>query len=108
MTSSNSLMNNCANEIEKRSMKSRAFGRNRDYVAAHNRRLVLGVIQAHEPVSRREIADITNLTTSTISNIVNRLMHDGFVTEAGVGKSMGGGRVGHLDCCGLQGSLTLP
>ncbi len=71
-------------------MKSRGCGRNRDGVAAHNRSLVLGVIQAHEPVSRREIADITNLTTSTISNIVNRLMHDGFVTEAGVGKSMGG------------------
>jgi len=46
-----------------------------------NTSLVLNAIRLHAPASRAEIAAITKLNRSTISNIVNVLIEDGLVLE---------------------------
>jgi N-acetylglucosamine repressor len=56
----------------------------------HNRNLVLSTVIAHECVSRAEIARITSLTRTTVSDIVADLIEGGLVREVGVGSSLGG------------------
>jgi glucokinase-like ROK family protein len=46
-----------------------------------NSSLVLNALRLHAPVSRAELAAITNLNRSTITNIVNVLIEDGLVLE---------------------------
>jgi predicted NBD/HSP70 family sugar kinase len=56
----------------------------------HNRDLVLRTIFAHDSVSRAEIARITHLTRTTVSDIVAGLLVEGLVREIGLGASIGG------------------
>lgn len=56
----------------------------------HNRDLVLRTLFSHEAISRAEIARITNLTRTTVSDVVNGLLHEGLVEEVGRGESIGG------------------
>lgn len=56
----------------------------------HNRDLVLKTIFDHETISRAEIARLTQLTRTTVSEVVSGLMSEGLVREAGVGSSNGG------------------
>lgn len=56
----------------------------------HNRNLVLKTIFDHHSVSRAEIARITSLTRTTVSDIVADLIEQGLVSEIGVGSSQGG------------------
>src|SRR5688500_6192641 len=56
----------------------------------HNRNLVLQTIIEHERISRAEIARITTLTRTTVSDIVSDLISESLVREIGVGSSMGG------------------
>lgn len=56
----------------------------------HNRNLVLKNIFERDPISRAEIARITGLTRTTVSEIVAELIEEGLVCEAGVGSSIGG------------------
>lgn len=56
----------------------------------HNRDLVLRTLFSHESVSRAEIARITNLTRTTVSDVVNGLLKEGLVNEIGRGESIGG------------------
>ncbi|MFZ5809465.1 MAG: ROK family transcriptional regulator [Chloroflexota bacterium] len=56
----------------------------------HNRNLVLKNIFEHDPISRAEIARITSLTRTTVSEIVAELIEEGLVKEIGVGSSIGG------------------
>jgi glucokinase-like ROK family protein len=56
----------------------------------HNRNLVLKTIFEHTSTSRAEVARITNLTRTTISDIVADLIAEGLVTEIGMGSSIGG------------------
>jgi N-acetylglucosamine repressor len=56
----------------------------------HNRNLVLKIIFEHDSISRAEIARITRLTRTTVSDIVTDLLAEGLVSEIGVGSSMGG------------------
>jgi len=56
----------------------------------HNRNLVLKTIFEHTSISRIEIARITSLTRTTVSDIVADLIEEGLVQEIGVGSSMGG------------------
>ena len=56
----------------------------------HNRNLVLNTIFQHESISRAEIARVTSLTRTTVSDIVADLMDEGLVNEIGVGTSLGG------------------
>src|SRR5512143_1930708 len=56
----------------------------------HNRDLVLKTIFETETVSRAEIARITRLTRTTVSDVVAGLLEEGLVREVGMGSSIGG------------------
>ena len=56
----------------------------------HNSNLVLATIFEHSSVSRAEIARITSLTRTTVSDIVADLIAEGLVQEIGLGPSLGG------------------
>src|SRR5512138_2072153 len=62
----------------------------RTYTKEHNRNLVLKTIFGHENISRADIARLTNLTKSTVSDIVSDLIAGGLVSEIGVRQSQGG------------------
>jgi N-acetylglucosamine repressor len=55
-----------------------------------NRDLVLKHIFDHETISRAEVARITKLTRTTVSEIVASLLEEGLVKEIGFGSSIGG------------------
>lgn len=56
----------------------------------HNRDLVLRTIFSSQAVSRAEIARITSLTRTTVSDVVSGLLAEGLVEEIGLGESIGG------------------
>jgi predicted NBD/HSP70 family sugar kinase len=56
----------------------------------HNRDLVLRTIFSRDSISRAEIARMTNLTKTTVSEVVNGLLLEGLVEEVGKGESLGG------------------
>lgn len=56
----------------------------------HNRNLVLKTIYEHESISRAEIARVTSLTRTTVSDIVTDLLEERLVSEVGMGLSTGG------------------
>ena len=56
----------------------------------HNRDLVLKTIFANDPISRAEIARVTHLTRTTVSDVVSGLIIEGLVDEVGRGESIGG------------------
>lgn len=62
----------------------------RQHTKDHNRALVLKTIFAHEEISRAEIARITRLTRTTVSEIVEDILAEGLIREVGVGHSSGG------------------
>ncbi len=62
----------------------------RAHTKEHNRRLVLKTVLDHERISRAEIARLTRLTGTTVSDIVSKLIDEGLVREIGVGQSQGG------------------
>ncbi len=62
----------------------------RQHTKEHNRNLVLKTIFDHESISRAEIARITSLTRTTVSEIVADLLEEDLVSEIGVGASLGG------------------
>lgn len=62
----------------------------RQHTKQHNRDLVLRTIFARDTISRAETARITNLTRTTVSEIVSGLLAEGLVEEVGRGESIGG------------------
>lgn len=56
----------------------------------HNRDLVLRTILSNASISRAEVARVTNLTRTTVSDVVNDLLSEGLVEEVGRGESLGG------------------
>jgi predicted NBD/HSP70 family sugar kinase len=56
----------------------------------HNRDLVLKTIFENETISRAEIARITKLTRTTVSDVVAGLLSEGLVKEVGFSSSIGG------------------
>lgn len=62
----------------------------RQHTRQHNRNLVLQTIFANEAISRAEVARITHLTRTTVSEIVGGLIEEGLVEEVGRGESIGG------------------
>ncbi len=56
----------------------------------HNRDLVLKTIFEHETISRAEIARLTQLTRTTVSEVVAGLMSEELVEEVGMASSSGG------------------
>jgi len=57
-----------------------------------NKALVLSLIHQQGTISRADIAKRTNLSRSTVSNIVNELLAAHLVEESGIGQSQGGRR----------------
>ena len=56
----------------------------------HNRDLVLKTIIELQETSRAEVARVTHLTRTTVSDVVNGLLAEGLVEEVGRGESLGG------------------
>lgn len=56
----------------------------------HNRDLVLRTVFANDSISRAEIARVTRLTRTTVSDVVSGLLAEGLVDEVGRGESIGG------------------
>jgi N-acetylglucosamine repressor len=56
----------------------------------YNRRLVLRTLYDYGPVSRAEVARLTGLTRTTVSDVVGNLITDGMAEEVGRGPSSGG------------------
>lgn len=52
--------------------------------------MVLKTVLEHERISRADIARLTRLTGTTVSDIVSNLIDEGLVSEIGVGQSQGG------------------
>lgn len=61
-----------------------------------NNMQVLQLVRINGPISRPELAELTGLGLSTISNIVTELLENRFVREVGEGDSSGGRRPGLL------------
>ena len=55
-----------------------------------NERLVLRTVYEDGPLSRADVARATGLTRTTVSDLVEGLLDDGLVAEAGTGPSTGG------------------
>ena len=62
----------------------------RDQTKTHNRKLILNIIYGKSAVSRADIARVTSLTRTTVSEIVAELINEGLVYEIGQGQSSGG------------------
>lgn len=62
----------------------------RTHTKEHNRILVLKTVLDHERISRAEISRLTRLTGTTVSEIVSDLIHEGLISELGIGPSQGG------------------
>jgi N-acetylglucosamine repressor len=56
----------------------------------HNERLVVRTLYDLGPISRAEVARLTGLTRTTVSDVVSTLLDDGVVREVGRGPSSGG------------------
>jgi predicted NBD/HSP70 family sugar kinase len=67
-------------------------GTNLPRVGGYNRAVILDAIRRQDGVSRVELAELTGLTTQTVSNIVRRLLDEGLVAESGYAPSRGGKR----------------
>jgi transcriptional regulator, MarR family len=55
-----------------------------------NESLILNVIRERGPISRSDIAKLTNLTPPTVTNITNRLLESELIFEYMMGESSGG------------------
>ncbi len=56
----------------------------------HNRRLILQLIYDRRQISRADLARITGLTRTTVSDLVAELLQEGLVEETGQAPSIGG------------------
>jgi predicted NBD/HSP70 family sugar kinase len=59
------------------------LGSNISMVKSHNLRAVLSILRQSNHISRARLAELTGLSTTTITNLVSELLHQGVVTEEG-------------------------
>lgn len=86
-------------------MSIRMSNVNNEAMKKINLSLVLNAIWENEPISRRDLAKLTGLTPSSITNIIKRLMQDGVLIETGVGESNGGRKPVMLHINGQSGYI---
>ena len=55
-----------------------------------NQQLVLRALHDHSPLSRADLARLTGLTRTSVSDLVGSLIDDGLIEEVGRGQSSGG------------------
>src|SRR5262249_31201150 len=55
-----------------------------------NQRLILRALHDHSPLSRADLARMTGLTRTSVSDLVGGLIDDGLIEEVGRGRSSGG------------------
>ena len=55
-----------------------------------NQRLILRALHDHSPLSRADLARLTGLTRTSVSDLVGSLIEDGLIEEVGRGRSSGG------------------
>jgi N-acetylglucosamine repressor len=67
--------------------EQRRVGSNISKVKSHNVWAVLSVLRQRGTASRAHLAELTGLSTTTISNLVSELLEQGIVTEEGTIKS---------------------
>ncbi len=60
------------------------------YLKEHNRSLIFKKMLDQNPTSRANLARVTGLTPTTVSEIVSEFITDGLVNEIGIGPSTGG------------------
>jgi predicted ArsR family transcriptional regulator len=60
------------------------IGSNASTVKEHNLRAVLLMLLRYEHVSRVRLAELTGLSTTTITNLISELLEQGLVAEEGV------------------------
>ncbi len=72
----------------------------------HNVRLVMRALAGLGPISRADIARRTDLTRTTVSDVVNQLAAAGLVQEIGRGPSSGGKAPILLQILGMPGSSS--
>ncbi len=72
-----------ATDMAPQRRSGRLAGANIEHAGQHNQRVVLHAIRVAGASTRAEIADVTGLTSATISNITNRLLDDGLLQRAG-------------------------
>lgn len=58
-------------------------GSNAKGLRTYNQAVVLDAIRRHDSISRVEIAELTGLTSQTVTNICRRLLDQGIIEEAG-------------------------
>jgi predicted NBD/HSP70 family sugar kinase len=61
-----------------------------EQIKLHNTRLILRTIYNAETISRADVARITKLTPTTVSDLTENLIREGLVAEVGLGASIGG------------------
>lgn len=60
-----------------------ALGKNPGRSRAHNRRVVLDLLRSHRQLGRKQIADMTQLTTQAVANIMEDLLNEGLLLDLG-------------------------
>lgn len=58
----------------------------------HNRRLIVGLLRSHGPVSRTALAELTGLSPSALTRFARHLLAEGIAREVGKTRSNGGRR----------------
>lgn len=74
-----------------RNKKTRSVA-SQQLIKERNLSLVLKLIDRHEPISRAELAQMTKLSPTTISSLIEELIEEELVIETGEGKSETSGR----------------
>jgi N-acetylglucosamine repressor len=71
-------------------MRSQLLKATQQQTKTYNSQLVLKTIYERGPVSRAEVARLTQLTRTTVSDLVTEFQEQGLVEEVGYGPSVGG------------------
>ncbi len=59
------------------------LGKNPGRSRAHNRRVVLDLLRSHGQLGRKQIADMTRLTTQAVANIIEELLAENLLVDLG-------------------------
>jgi glucokinase-like ROK family protein len=63
------------------------LGSNVSHMKLHNMRATLQMLLRYQPVSRAHLVELTGLSSTTITNLINELLEQGIVAEDGVSPS---------------------